>query len=1248
SQDKKDDKDSPKKNKGKERRDLDDLKKEVAMTEHKMSVEEVCRKYNTDCVQGLTHSKAQEILARDGPNALTPPPTTPEWVKFCRQLFGGFSILLWIGAILCFLAYGIQAGTEDDPSGDNLYLGIVLAAVVIITGCFSYYQEAKSSKIMESFKNMVPQQALVIREGEKMQVNAEEVVVGDLVEIKGGDRVPADLRIISAHGCKVDNSSLTGESEPQTRSPDCTHDNPLETRNITFFSTNCVEGTARGVVVATGDRTVMGRIATLASGLEVGKTPIAIEIEHFIQLITGVAVFLGVSFFILSLILGYTWLEAVIFLIGIIVANVPEGLLATVTVCLTLTAKRMARKNCLVKNLEAVETLGSTSTICSDKTGTLTQNRMTVAHMWFDNQIHEADTTEDQSGTSFDKSSHTWVALSHIAGLCNRAVFKGGQDNIPVLKRDVAGDASESALLKCIELSSGSVKLMRERNKKVAEIPFNSTNKYQLSIHETEDPNDNRYLLVMKGAPERILDRCSTILLQGKEQPLDEEMKEAFQNAYLELGGLGERVLGFCHYYLPEEQFPKGFAFDCDDVNFTTDNLCFVGLMSMIDPPRAAVPDAVGKCRSAGIKVIMVTGDHPITAKAIAKGVGIISEGNETVEDIAARLNIPVSQVNPRDAKACVIHGTDLKDFTSEQIDEILQNHTEIVFARTSPQQKLIIVEGCQRQGAIVAVTGDGVNDSPALKKADIGVAMGIAGSDVSKQAADMILLDDNFASIVTGVEEGRLIFDNLKKSIAYTLTSNIPEITPFLLFIMANIPLPLGTITILCIDLGTDMVPAISLAYEAAESDIMKRQPRNPRTDKLVNERLISMAYGQIGMIQALGGFFSYFVILAENGFLPGNLVGIRLNWDDRTVNDLEDSYGQQWTYEQRKVVEFTCHTAFFVSIVVVQWADLIICKTRRNSVFQQGMKNKILIFGLFEETALAAFLSYCPGMDVALRMYPLKPSWWFCAFPYSFLIFVYDEIRKLILGLDKAAKVGRGTAGSQAAGPRLPSPCWMALLPSSHSSLSSHLSGPPLCLLTGLCLCGFLVSLPLCPSLCWVARFACLFPSLTLSLSFLLCLSRLGGEGNLLLTSAPPHRPSLPCPPGLGPPLPVPPILYSAGRSPLSPWPHLGPHPLHYLLTPPLWLASLPCPPLSLPFLTPLSIPPAPATSLGSFLLPFSPLADTVSGSGQLSNISVGREKQCVCHACFLDRDCGRDGRDGVPSAGARCQAILKTSGT
>merc|ERR1712088_749258 len=603
-----------------------------------------------------------------------------------------------------------------------------------------------------------------------------------------------------------------------------------------------------------------------------------------------------------------------------------------------------------------------------------------------------------------------WKILERCASLCNRAEFKGGQEGTHVLKKEVNGDASEAALLKCVELTKGNIMDYRAKNKKVCEIPFNSANKYQVSIHCVDDPNENRHLLVMKGAPERILERCSTIVVEGKEMPMTQEWKDAFNQAYMELGGLGERVLGFCDFMLYAKKYPQGYPFDPDEVNFPVDGLRFVGLMSMIDPPRAAVPDAVSKCRSAGIKVIMVTGDHPITAKAIAKSVGIISEGNKTVEDIAEELGVPTQEVNPRDAKAAVVHGGEIKDLTNDQMDEILMHHTEIVFARTSPQQKLIIVEGCQRMGAIVAVTGDGVNDSPALKKADIGVAMGIAGSDVSKQAADMILLDDNFASIVTGVEEGRLIFDNLKKSIAYTLTSNIPEISPFLLFILADVPLPLGTVTILCIDLGTDMVPAISMAYEQAESDIMKRQPRNPFTDKLVNERLISMAYGQIGMIQASAGFFVYFVIMAENGFLPGRLLGIRKAWDSQAVNDLEDSFGQEWTYRDRKVLEYTCHTAFFVSIVIVQWADLIICKTRMNSVFQQGMKNHFLTFGLCFETALAAFLCYCPGLDVGLRMYPLYFSWWLPAIPFSILIFCYDETRKYILR-HKRKTMGHGS---------------------------------------------------------------------------------------------------------------------------------------------------------------------------------------------------------------------------------------------
>ena len=900
--------------------------------------------------------------------------------------------MLWFGSLLCVFAFVLEELTSSSGAPmDYLYLGAILAAVVIITGFFSYYQEAKSASILKSFSKLVPQETIVLRGGKRSCIAVEKLVVGDIVDVKFGDRIPADIRIVASAGFKVDNSSLTGESDPLFRTNHCTHDNPLETKNMAFFSSNAVEGTCTGVVVRTGDRTVMGRIAQLTSSIVEEKTPIAKEISHFIHLITTVAVTLGVIFLIIGIAQQYHWLEATLFLVGIIVANVPEGLLATVTVSLTLTAQQMKAKNCLVRKLEAVETLGSTSVICSDKTGTLTQNRMTVAHMWFNEHVHEANTNEDKQHPEQTRRTPTtcWNALSQIAGLCNRAIFMDGQTHLNILDRVCNGDASESALLKCFELEVGPIEEYRQKHPKVCEIPFNSTNKYQVSIHE--QPDADNYILVMKGAPERILDRCSTYLTESGEHNIDESFRQRFSEVYMHLGGMGERVLGFANLKLSPDKFPKGYEFDVDKENFPLQELCFVGLMSLIDPPRSNVPEAVDKCRKAGIKVIMVTGDHPITAKSIARMVGIIGPGSFTPDETD-------SEEKRKCAAAIVVNGEQLKEMSDEDVDGVLTGFKEIVFARTSPTQKLRIVEGCRRAGWVVAVTGDGVNDAPALRRANIGVAMGISGSDVSKQAADMILLDDNFASIVTGVEEGRLIFDNLKKSIAYTLTSNIPELSPFLLFILASIPLPLGTITILFIDLGTDLIPAISLAYEKPESNIMERPPRDPDHDKLVNSRLINMAYGQIGMIQALAGFFTYFVIMGQNGFLPQDLFLLRRRWDN-TDTLVEDSYGQEWQYDDRKQLEYTCHTGFFISIIVVQWADLLICKTRLNSLFRQGMRNYYLIFGLISETSLGVFLAYCPGLQMGLRLYGLRGEWWCLALSFSLIIFLYDELRKLVI---------------------------------------------------------------------------------------------------------------------------------------------------------------------------------------------------------------------------------------------------------
>ncbi|GMH48557.1 hypothetical protein TL16_g00318 [Triparma laevis f. inornata] len=877
------------------------------------------------------------MQAKWGENRLTPPPETHICIKFIIELTDFFSLLLWMGGILCFVGYALESQM------DYLYLGIVLFFVVLATGIFSFIQNQKSDNLMKSFANMLPPKVLVCRDGKTSFEDAVKLVPGDIVEVNAGDLIPSDIRILEcSDNLTVDNASLTGEAEAQKRKKECTHDDPLETQNLCFFGTQVPEGSCKGVVISTGDNTVMGRIAALAMQTSNEQTPINKEIENFIHIISGIAIALGVTFLIINAVNEVKWITNLVFMIGIIVANVPEGLITTVTVCLTLTANRMHSKMVLVKNLEGVETLGSTSCICSDKTGTLTQNIMTVAQIVYGGaegfSIEDCESSFSKAGATYDVNNGSFKALAKCATLCNVAVFddkskfETDADNEFILKngqkvpidffnmreqgdgsviREVAwkpvGNASEAAMIKFIHPLSN-VEEARSIAPPEAVIPFNSKNKYQVHVHVNEEfnaagttgasspediiaNNKGGRMVYMKGAPERILARCDKMLVNGKVVKMTDADTKKIDGLNMRLAENGLRVLAFCQATLEAKKYPAGYKYTADPDGYCSPNFPIGDFNQKYENAKEKQHPNSAEGMTAGIKVIMVTGDHPVTAQAIAYKVGIL--WSKTVGDMEKENDRdglgPGDEgwQDPETAQAIVVPGHKISvDMPEEKWDAILA-HPQIVFARTSPQQKLVIVENCQRIGHIVAVTGDGVNDSPALKKADIGVAMGIMGSEVSKNAADMILLDDNFASIVAGVEEGRLIFDNLKKSICYTLTSNIPEISPFISQALFLIPLPLSTILILGIDLGTDMIPAISMAYETAEADIMKRPPRNAKVDRLVTKKLIHLAYLQIGIMQAMSGFYVYMVVLNDYGFPPHILQGLGGNeyWGKQPV---------------------------------------------------------------------------------------------------------------------------------------------------------------------------------------------------------------------------------------------------------------------------------------------------------------------------------------------------------------------------
>jgi sodium/potassium-transporting ATPase subunit alpha len=949
-------------------------------------------------VQPHHHSRGISLISSffpTGPNELSIETIAPGWLRFLRHFGGLFPLLLEISGALYLVAYLLETSQPGGAqTNNNLYLGIALLFVVVATATFAFLQESKAKATAAGFNRMSTPHCVVIRHSERQVIRARNAVKGDVLSVQAGDKIAADLIFFETTDLKVNNFLISGEIEPQIRSNRCTHPLFLKSENVGFFGTVVEEGSGYGVVIRTGDETYVGHIA---EGLRRGKTNTRLlqkEISRFVRIITIIALVLGIVFLIASFVIDFSvWISDLVYVIGIIVANVPEGLLPTVTVALTLTAKRLAKKNVLVKDYEAIETLGSCSTICSDKTGTLTQNVMTVRHCCYDGQIKSLDELATLGG--IDRNDQTFKLLFLVAALCGNAVFHPNPDNLelPIQQRLCIGDASETAILKFCE-KFRRVDKFKRHHPKVFEIPFTSHNKWQLSVHSSE--HDKAFYIVVKGAPERVALRCTTILLDGKQIRFGSSQKRKFDQAYRSIASNGERCFAMAFKVILWSDLKRGkeTRFALHSIEFETD-FTLVGLIGLQDPPRPEVKDAVEDCQTAGIRVVMVTGDHAFTAAAVAREVGIIR--GQTLNQVAAKSGgRSWRDVDPDSAGAVIVTGSEIHELSEDEWETVLSK-SEIVFARTSPEQKLQIVERFQARGEITAVTGDGVNDSPALKKADLGCAMGIAGSDVSKDSAVVVLMDDNFASIVVGVREGRIIFDNLKKSIAYTLSSNSAELLPFIAYFALQMPQALSAILILSIDLGTDLLPAISLAYESAESNIMYKPPRNPKKHRLVGFPLAVYSYVWLGMWQAIAGFLGYFTVFWNLGISSKDILWTSFEYWKPDAPDFHAG-GRVFSETDQLDILHSAQSSFFISLVIVRIACVFVCKTRSSSLFS-SLPNKILWIAILLEIILAASIVNIPGVTSLFGTGGV--GWEPCVIGITFAagLIVAEEIRKLLI---------------------------------------------------------------------------------------------------------------------------------------------------------------------------------------------------------------------------------------------------------
>ena len=911
--------------------------------------------------EGLTSEEATDRLAVFGLNKIREIKGKPLLLKLLDNFTHTMAILLWVA--------GIGALIARMPE-----LAIAVWAVNLINGIFSFFQEYRAEKATEALKKILPTSCRVMRDGEEKLILAEEIVPGDVIFFQEGDSIPVDCRLISSADMRVNQSTLTGESRAVNRSAlPISGEGLTETEfpNQIFAGTFVAAGSGKAIAYATGMNTQFGRIARLTQEVGDDLSPLQKELQTVTKIVTYTAIVVAIVFFLVALfIVKINLIEAILFAIGMCVAFVPEGMLPTVTLALAMGTQRMAKKHALIKKLSAVETLGSTTVICTDKTGTLTQNEMTVNTIW----VPRDSSNGQPAGREIQVEGVGYQPIGRITenknqidpkqdvalrrtiltqAKCNTSrLLPPDQTSADNQRWKVLGDPTEAALI-VLANKAGFTNDEINSNPNIAELPFDSRRK-RMTVVQMEREDDGRFLRVAhsKGGIREILDQCSSIQVGEQIVPLTQTWIDYIMSVNDSYARQGLRVLAAANRVVPE-------VLEDYSIEAIENELTYTGMVAMQDPPRPDVAEAVKKCHTAGIRIIMITGDYGLTAESIARRIGIVKGDNVRI-----------------------VTGVELEKMTDSELREIVKE--QVIFARVAPEHKLRVVSALQDDGNIVAVTGDGVNDAPALKKADIGVAMGISGSDVAKEAAEMILTDDNFGSIVNAIEEGRAVYENIKRFITYIFASNIPEAVPFILFGLSagSIPLGLRVMQILAIDLGTDMLPALAMAADPPESSLMQVPPRKV-TDHIITKDLIIKAYGIHGPLQALAAMMAFYFFYHTNGY-----AGQWTNLPDETSAVANTVY-------------YPATTMALAAVVMTQVGNLFTQRSSRISFFKQKwFVNPLIWYGVGFEIALIVAIVYLPFLNTFIQTRPFAPHYWLFLIIFIPINPIADAIRKWFVG--------------------------------------------------------------------------------------------------------------------------------------------------------------------------------------------------------------------------------------------------------